>query len=86
MWIVLSTAGHWRNQIVAGIGGIGGELSKRQGVLFLPMVALHFKEEREITALLPKWDISMIFNHLLDVNLKRCFISFSFILRGCFCQ
>ena len=46
--------------------GIGGELLKRQGCFFFK-VALNFKEEREISAALPRCELSMIFkNHLFD--------------------
>ena len=67
---------------------MGGELSKREGVLF-HWWAVHFKAKWWITAVLHRYKPNMNVKTtitLMDIGWKRCFINFSFILRGCFWQ
>ena len=67
---------------------MGGELSKCEGVLF-HWWPYSSKRNDRFTAVLHRYKLNMNFKTiitLLDIGLERCFVKFSFILRGCFWQ
>ena len=66
----------------------GWRIVETRGGAF-PLVVVQFKAKWWITAILHRYKPNMnvkTTRTLTDIGLKRCFIKFSFILRGCFWQ